>query len=408
MSGYTNEAEEKINSCIEKIRAGEIVIVVDDANRENEADLIMAGQFATPGKIAFFVKHTSGLICAAITKERADQLQLPLMVTNNTETHQTAFTVTVDYLPGTTTGISAADRAATIVALTNPDTSPQDLARPGHLHVLIQKEGGVLRRAGHTEAAVDLMKMAGLIPVGVLCEIVTEDGLAMAKGADLEKFAQEHNLVVISVADLIDYRRHREHFLKRAAEAQVPTPYGPFKCVTYENTLNGETHVAFIKGEIDGKEDVLVRVHSECLTGDVFDSKRCDCGAQLRTAMAKIDEEGCGVIVYLRGQEGRGIGLSHKLHAYKLQDEGLDTVEANVALGLPIDARDYGVGTHILRDLGITTMRLLTNNPSKRIGLESFGLHVTSLVPIQTEVTEENRRYLETKRDKMGHLITLE
>jgi len=408
MNDYTEETEKKINSCIEKIRAGEIIIVIDDANRENEADLIMAGQFATPDKIAFFVKHTSGLICAAITSERADQLQLPLMVANNTEAHQTAFTVTVDYLPGTTTGISATDRAATIVALTNPNVSPNDLARPGHLHVLIQKEGGVLRRAGHTEAAVDLMQIAGLIPVGVLCEIVTDDGLAMARGAELEKFATEHNLLMISVADLVAYRRHREHFVKRTAEAQVPTPYGSFRCVTYENTLDGETHIALIKGEVSGKEDVLVRVHSECLTGDVFDSKRCDCGAQLRSSLAKIVEEGCGVVVYLRGQEGRGIGLTHKLHAYKLQDEGLDTVEANIALGLPIDARDYGVGTYILRDLGVTTMRLLTNNPAKRIGLESFGLQVTSLIPIQTEVTDENRRYLETKRDKMGHLITLE
>ncbi len=408
MSDYTQETEKRIEDCIERLKSGEIVIVVDDYNRENEADLIMAGQFATPDKIAFFVKHTSGLICAAITKERADRLRLPLMVENNTETHQTAFTVTVDYLPATTTGISAADRAATIVALTNPETSPEDLARPGHLHVLIQREGGVLRRAGHTEATVDLMKMAGLIPVGVLCEIVTEDGLSMARGTELERFRDRHDLAMITVADLVAYRRNREHFVKRTAEAQVPTPYGLFTCVTYENTIDKETHLALIKGEVTDQKDVLVRVHSECLTGDVFDSKRCDCGAQLRSAMAKIAEENCGVIVYLRGQEGRGIGLKHKLHAYQLQDQGMDTVEANVALGLPIDARDYGVGTHILRDLGITTMRLLTNNPAKRIGLESFGLHITSLVPIQTEVTEENRRYLETKRDKMGHTITLE
>ena len=252
------------------------------------------------------------------------------------------------------------------------------------------------------------MKMAGLIPVGVLCEIVTEDGLSMARGTELERFRDRHDLAMITVADLVAYRRNREHFVKRTAEAQVPTPYGLFTCVTYENTIDKETHLALIKGEVTDQKDVLVRVHSECLTGDVFDSKRCDCGAQLRSAMAKIAEENCGVIVYLRGQEGRGIGLKHKLHAYQLQDQGMDTVEANVALGLPIDARDYGVGTHILRDLGITTMRLLTNNPAKRIGLESFGLHITSLVPIQTEVTEENRRYLETKRDKMGHTITLE
>jgi 3,4-dihydroxy 2-butanone 4-phosphate synthase/GTP cyclohydrolase II len=397
-------SETPIEEAVDAIRRGEIVVVVDDEERENEGDLIMAAEHATADRLAFFVRHTSGLICAPITDARADELELPLMVARNTESQRTAFTVTVDVLHGTTTGISAADRARTIRALVDPATRPIDLARPGHVHVLRARPGGVLKRAGHTEAAVDLAAMAGLAPAGVLCEVVTSDGLGMARRDELERFAKEHGLVLITIADLVRYRRRTERLVRRTAEARVPTPFGDFTCIAFEDTIGGETHLALIMGEPAGRQNVLVRVHSECVTGDAFGSLRCDCGNQLRAAQARIASEGSGVIVYLRGHEGRGIGITHKLQAYGLQDQGFDTVDANVELGLPVDSREYGIGAQILVDLGITTMRLMTNNPAKRGGLEGFGLQIVERVPIETTLTVENRRYLLTKQRRMGHL----
>ena len=394
-----------IEDAIAAIGRGEMVVVVDDEDRENEGDLIVAAGATTAEVMAFFVKHTSGLICAAITDERADALDLPLMVARNTESQRTAFTVTVDARKGTTTGISATDRAVTVRALIDPRTRPFDLARPGHLHVLRARDGGVLKRAGHTEAAVDLARLAGLEPAGVLCEVVTEDGLGMARRDELERFAAEHGLLLASIADLIRYRRRQEKLVRRLADARVPTEWGEFRCVAYESILNKDTHVAFVMGEPIGQDNVLVRVHSECLTGDVFESRRCDCGNQLRTAMATIAVEGLGVVVYLRGHEGRGIGLAHKLAAYELQDTGLDTVDANVALGLPVDNREYGIGAQILVDLGLTTMRIMTNNPAKLGGLEGFGLTIVEQVPIPPHVTDDNLRYLQTKRERMGHRL---
>jgi 3,4-dihydroxy 2-butanone 4-phosphate synthase/GTP cyclohydrolase II len=393
-----------IEDAVAAIARGEIVVVVDDEDRENEGDLIMAAEFATPEKIAFFVKHTSGVICMPLTPERCDDLDLPLMVSHNTESHRTAFTVSVDFRHGTTTGISAADRARTIQALIEPGTGPNDLARPGHIFPLRYREGGVLNRAGHTEAAVDLARMAGLYPAGVLCEIVNDDG-TMARVPDLETFCAEHDLLMISIADLIRYRRQSEKLVRRVAEARIPTDWGDFSCYAYESLLDGETHLAFVKGAVQGQDDVLVRVHSECLTGDVFGSLRCDCGTQLQSAMQKIDDEGLGVIVYLRGHEGRGIGIGHKLRAYGLQDKGRDTVDANIDLGLPVDSREYGIGAQILVDLGITTMRLMSNNPTKRGGLEGFGLEVVGRVPLETKPNPENINYLRTKRERMGHLL---
>jgi 3,4-dihydroxy 2-butanone 4-phosphate synthase/GTP cyclohydrolase II len=382
-----------------------MVVVVDDEDRENEGDLIIASEFATPEAMGFFVRHTSGLICAAVTNQRADDLDLPLMVERNTESQRTAFTVTVDYRMGTTTGISAHDRSLTARALVNPGTRPGDLARPGHLHVLRARDGGVLKRAGHTEAAVDLARLAGLAPSGVLCEVVTDDGLEMARRNDLEQFSRKHGLVLITIADLIRYRRQTERLVRRMADARLPTEFGEFRCVAYQSVIDHETHLAFVMGEPAGEPNVLVRVHSECLTGDVFASMRCDCGAQLKAALRCIAEEGMGVVVYLRGHEGRGIGIAHKLRAYELQDGGLDTVDANVELGLPIDSREYGIGAQILVDLGITTMRLMTNNPAKRGGLEGYGLEIVSRVPLHTTPNDENIGYLRTKRDRMGHLI---
>lgn len=396
--------ETPIEEAIDAIRRGEIVVVVDDEDRENEGDLIMAAEHATADRMAFFVRHTSGLICAPVTDARADELELPLMVARNTEVQRTAFTVTVDVLHGTTTGISAGDRARTIRALVDPATRPVDLARPGHVHVLRARPGGVLKRAGHTEAAVDLATMAGLAPAGVLCEVVTSDGLGMARRAELERFAKEHRLVLITIADLVRYRRRTEQLVRRTAEARVPTEFGDFTCIAFEDTLGGETHLALIMGEPAGQADVLVRVHSECVTGDAFGSLRCDCGNQLRAAQERIAAEGTGVIVYLRGHEGRGIGITHKLQAYGLQDQGFDTVDANVELGLPVDSREYGIGAQILVDLGITTMRLMTNNPAKRGGLEGFGLQIVERVPIESTLTAENERYLRTKQERMGHL----
>lgn len=393
-----------IPEAVEAIARGEIVVVVDDEDRENEGDLIMAAEFATPEKIAFFVRHTSGVICVPLTGDRLDELDVPLMVRDNTEAQRTAFTYSVDYRHGTTTGISAADRSVTIRSLIDPDTRPADLARPGHIFPLRYAEGGVLKRAGHTEAAVDLARMAGLSAAGVLCEIVRDDG-EMARVPDLLEFCAEHNLVMVSIAELIRYRRQTEKLVRRVSEARIPTDWGDFTCYVYESVLDGEQHVALVRGAVQGESDVLVRVHSECLTGDVFGSLRCDCGVQLDAAMARIAEEGLGVLVYLRGHEGRGIGIGHKIRAYSLQDQGRDTVDANVELGLPVDSREYGIGSQILVDLGITTMRVMTNNPQKYGGLEGFGLQIVDRVPLQVVPNPENLAYLRTKRERMGHLI---
>jgi 3,4-dihydroxy 2-butanone 4-phosphate synthase/GTP cyclohydrolase II len=395
----------KVEEAIAAVGRGEIVVVVDDEDRENEGDLIMAAEHATPEKIAFFLHHTSGLICAPITAERARELDLPLMVSENTESMRTAFTVSVDVRHGTSTGISAYDRAATIQALVEPGTRPADLLRPGHIFPLAGREGGVLKRAGHTEAALDLARLAGMYPAGVLCEVVNEKKDDMARVPELERFADEHDLLLISIADLVRYRRQNEKLVRRITEARLPTQWGDFTCYAYESVLDGTEHLAFVKGAVQGEEDVLVRVHSECLTGDVFSSLRCDCGPQLDEAMRLVAEAGMGVVVYLRGHEGRGIGLGHKLRAYQLQDQGHDTVDANLALGLPVDSREYGIGSQILVDLGITTMRLMTNNPSKYGGLEGFGLEITERVPLLTAPNPENIAYLRTKRERMGHLL---
>jgi 3,4-dihydroxy 2-butanone 4-phosphate synthase / GTP cyclohydrolase II len=394
-----------IEDAVAAIGRGEIVVVVDDEDRENEGDLIMAAEYATPEAIAFFLHHTSGYICAPVTEQRARELELDLMVRENTESMRTAFTVSVDVRQGTSTGISAHDRAATIQALVEPTTRPGDLARPGHINPLIAREGGVLKRAGHTEAAVDLARMAGLYPAGVLCEIVDEKKMDMARVPELEKFAEKHGLLLISIADMIRYRRKTEKLVKRVAEARIPTQWGDFACFVYESTLDGEEHVALVRGNVAGEQDVLVRVHSECLTGDAFGSLRCDCGPQLHKAMAQIAAEDQGVVVYLRGHEGRGIGIGHKIRAYSLQEEGQDTVDANTSLGLPVDSREYGIGAQMLVDLGVTTMRILTNNPSKRGGLEGFGLTITERVPIESAPNPENIEYLRTKRERMGHLL---
>jgi 3,4-dihydroxy 2-butanone 4-phosphate synthase / GTP cyclohydrolase II len=393
-----------IPDAIAAIGRGEIVVVVDDEGRENEGDLIMAAEAATREKIAFFVRHTSGVICTSLTGERLDQLRIPLMVSDNSESQRTAFTTSVDYRHGTSTGISASDRSTTIRSLVDPTTHPEDLARPGHIFPLRYAEGGVLKRAGHTEAAVDLARLAGLKPAGVLCEIINDDG-TMARMPELVRFCKAHDLLLISITDLIRYRRQSEKLVERLARARIPTVWGDFDMYVYESMLDGAQHVAMVKGDVDGESDVLVRVHSECLTGDVFGSLRCDCGAQLDEAMRKIADEGVGVVVYLRGHEGRGIGIAHKIRAYSLQDDGADTVEANKALGLPVDSREYGIGAQILVDLGITTMRYMTNNPAKYADLEGFGLEMTRREPLRSVANCENIAYLRTKRDKMGHLI---
>ncbi|MBW3595442.1 MAG: bifunctional 3,4-dihydroxy-2-butanone-4-phosphate synthase/GTP cyclohydrolase II [Actinobacteria bacterium] len=393
----------KIDDAIAQIRAGKMVIVVDDEGRENEGDLIFAAEKVTADHIGFMVRYCSGIICVPMEAERLEELNLPLMSPENSESMGTAFTISVDARDGTTTGISAADRARTIEVLLDPQSQAADLARPGHIFPLRYTAGGVLRRAGHTEASVDLARLAGLYPAGVVCEVVNEDG-TMARLEDLERFAQQHDLLLISIADLIAYRRRWEKLVHRVTEARIPTAYGAFNAIAYESH-DGRTHVALVKGEPSGRDNVLVRVHSECFTGDVLGSFRCDCGLQLAEAMRRINEEGQGVVVYIRGHEGRGIGLRHKLEAYALQDGGLDTVEANVELGFSPDSRDYGVGAQILVDLGISTMRLLTNNPTKRAGLEGYGLQIVERVPLQSDVNPENIRYLETKRDKLGHLL---
>jgi len=395
---------DSIDEALAAFAAGEIVIVVDDEDRENEGDLILAAEFATPEKIAFFAKEASGLICLSMTGERLDELDLPQMVQRNDEAMRTAFTVSIDYRHGTTTGMSASDRAATITKAVDPDVMPSDFTRPGHIFPLRAREGGVLKRAGHTEAAVDLCMLAGLKPAGVLVEVVNEDG-TMARLPQLREFANEHGLKLISIADLIRYRRRTEKLVRRVSEGRIPTIHGEFKAIAFESLLDGVEHVAFVKGEPQNETDLLVRVHSECLTGDIFSSMRCDCGPQLDAALAKIGEAGAGVIVYLRGQEGRGIGLGHKLRAYELQDDGHDTVDANVELGLPVDSREYGIGAQILVDLGVKSMKLMTNNPSKFGGLGGYDFEITGREPIIIQPNDENIRYLQTKRERMGHLL---
>ena len=393
-----------IEDIIAAISRGELVIMVDDEDRENEGDLIMAAQFATPEKVAFIVRHTSGVIVAPLTGERCDDLRLPLMVDNNTESHRTAFTISVDLLEGTTTGISASDRAATLRALADPKIAHAAFARPGHIFPLRARDGGVLKRAGHTEASVDLARLAGCEPAGIICEIQNDDG-TMSRLPELKKFARQHGLLISSIARLIEYRRHHERLVERMGSANVPTEWGNFDCVAYRSTIDGIEHLAFVLGDLTTPEPVLTRVHSECLTGDVFGSRRCDCGPQLATAMKAVQEQGRGVIVYLRGHEGRGIGIGHKIRAYSLQDEGLDTVDANLELGLPVDSREYGIGAQILADLGARELRLMTNNPAKYGGIAGYGLSVVERVSIITESTPENSSYLATKRDRLGHFF---
>lgn len=395
----------KVEDAIEQIRRGGMVIVVDDEDRENEGDLIMAAEDVTAESMAFFLEHTSGVFCVPLEHERAEALDLPLMVVANTEAQRTAFTVTVDYRHGTTTGISAGDRAATVRALIDPETRPTDLNRPGHIFPLRYRPGGVLKRAGHTEATVDLARLAGKFPSGVLCEIVSRDKTEMARLPELEEFAAQHNLPLISIADLIRYRRMHEKLVKRIAESTLPTEYGDFRIVVFESVLDGEQHVALVKGEISPDEETLVRVHSECLTGDTFGSLRCDCGPQLHAAMQMIEKAGSGVVVYLRGQEGRGIGLGHKIRAYALQEQGRDTVDANIELGLPVDSREYGIGAQILVDLDVRRICLMTNNPAKYGGLEGFGLDIVERVALESTPTEFNIEYLRTKRERMGHIL---
>src|SRR5438270_978980 len=403
MTGFSS-----VERAIADIAAGKPVIVVDDADRENEGDLIFAAELVTPELVAFMVRYTSGYICVPITEADADRLDLPPMFRVNQDRRGTAYTVTVDAREGVTTGISAADRAHTIRVLSDAATTSADLARPGHVVPLRAKDGGVLRRPGHTEAAVDLARLAGLQPAGAICEIVSQkDEGAMAQTDELRVFADEHDLALITIADLIEWRRKHEKHIERIAEARIPTRHGEFRAVGYTSIYEDVEHVALVRGEIAGPtgegDDVLVRVHSECLTGDVFGSRRCDCGPQLDAAMAMVAREGRGVVLYMRGHEGRGIGLMHKLQAYQLQDAGDDTVDANLKLGLPADARDYGTGAQILVDLGVRSMRLLTNNPAKRAGLEGYGLAITGRVPLPIRPNPENLRYLVTKRDRMRH-----
>jgi 3,4-dihydroxy 2-butanone 4-phosphate synthase/GTP cyclohydrolase II len=393
----------RIPRAIEDIRNGTVVIVVDDESRENEGDFIVAAEKVTPEVINFMIKNGRGVLCAPITGQRADELGLESMVDSNTSLHETPFTVSVDYIHGTATGVSAADRAATVLALINSKTKPSDLARPGHIFPLRAMDGGVLRRAGHTEAVVDLCRLAGLYPAGVLCEILNDDG-TMARVPELMKVAKQYNLPMITVRDLIQHRMQREKLVERIVSTKLPSRYGNFVAHLYRSVTDNKEHVALVKGEISAETPTLVRVHSECLTGDVFGSLRCDCHDQLVAAMQKVEKEGFGVVLYMR-QEGRGIGLVNKLKAYKLQDEGMDTVEANEKLGFRPDLRDYGIGAQILRDLGVGKMRLMTNNPKKVVGLHGYGLEIVERVALEVDPNENNIRYLATKRDKLGHLI---
>jgi len=393
-----------IEEAIADIKTGKMVIVVDDEDRENEGDIIMAAERVTPEAINFIAREARGMICMAITSERARDLDLEYMVDENTALHSTPFTVTVDAKAGTTTGISAFDRATTVRTIINPSTTPKDLARPGHIFPLIAKDGGVLRRAGHTEAAIDLARMAGLYPGGVLCEIMDDDG-QMARVPKLKQLAQKFDLKLITISDLIEYRRMREKLVKRRAVIDMPTRFGEFKLYLYQNVLNdNENHVALVKGKVADGSPTLVRVHSECLTGDVFGSRRCDCGDQLAAALSRVEQEGRGVVLYMR-QEGRGIGLVNKILAYAFQEEGKDTVEANEALGFKADLRDYGIGAQILKDLGLVKIRLMTNNPKKIVGLNGYGLEIVARESLEIIPGKDNERYLLTKRDKMGHLI---
>ncbi|HKE54926.1 MAG TPA: bifunctional 3,4-dihydroxy-2-butanone-4-phosphate synthase/GTP cyclohydrolase II [Actinomycetota bacterium] len=404
MTEATRSVFSTIDEALEDIRAGKIVIVVDDADRENEGDFIMAAEKATPERLNFMVTHGRGIVCLPATAQRLDELRIPLMISKNNESHGTAFAVSIDVQGRTTTGTSAFDRAATVRAIADPELRPEDIRMPGHVFPLMAKEGGVLKRAGHTEATVDLARMAGLYPAGVLCEVLHPDG-SMARLPELTRVAQDHDLKIISIADLIEYRRRREHLVSRTAEAQIPTEHGEFTAYTYQSLVDGMVHVALVLGEVGDGERILVRVHSECLTGDVFGSMRCDCGDQLQSAIAQVGKEGRGVILYIRGHEGRAIGLTHKLRAYRLQEQGRDTVEANVELGFAADPREYGIGAQILVDLGVRSMRLLTNNPAKRAGLEGYGLSIVERVPLETRPTAENIGYLRTKREKLGHLL---
>jgi 3,4-dihydroxy 2-butanone 4-phosphate synthase / GTP cyclohydrolase II len=395
-----------IDEAIREIRRGATIIVVDDVDRENEGDFVCAAEFVDAGVMNFFAKHGRGIICAPLTAGRAKELGLELMVDSNTSLHETPFTVSVDFMHGTTTGVSAADRAATIRALAAPGTKPADLARPGHIFPLRAMDGGVLRRTGHTEAVIDLCKLAGLTPVGALCEIMNDDG-TMARVPDLVKIARQFSMAMITVRDLIEYRMTREKLVQRIVTTHLPSKYGTFDIYLYRSETDSKEHIALVKGEILPDVATLVRVHSECLTGDIFGSLRCDCNEQLMAALLMVEKAGSGVVLYMR-QEGRGIGLVNKLKAYRLQDEGLDTVEANEKLGFRADLRDYGIGAQILRDLGVRKMRLMTNNPKKVVGLNGYGLDIVERVPLEIDPNEINVRYLRTKRDKLGHLILID
>ncbi len=403
MSAVDQRVFAPIEAALEEIRAGRMVVVCDDEDRENEGDLVMAAQFVTPEAINFMAKEARGWICLALTPERCDDLRLPLMAAKNETPHETPFTVTIEAREGVTTGISAADRAHTIQVAIDPTKGPGDIVIGGHVNPLKAKAGGVLERTGHTEASVDLARLAGLTPAGVICEVMNDDG-TMARVPDLVDYCRRHGLLLVTIADLIAYRRRHDKLVERVVETRLPTSFGEFTVVGYRSMVDDKNHVAMVKGDVRGREDVLVRVHSECLTGDVFHSLRCDCGQQLESALAMIEREGSGVLLYL-SQEGRGIGLLNKLKAYNLQDEGLDTVDANLAMGLPADLRDYGIGAQILVDLGLTSIRILTNNPKKIRGLEGYGLSVSEQVPIVHAANPHNEAYLRAKEERMGHIL---
>lgn len=398
-----------LDNALDVLAAGGMVVVLDDEDRENEADLIMAAQHATPERVAFFLEHSSGFLCTSITPERSRELELELMVADNTESHHTAFLVSVDARNGTTTGISAYDRSATVRALADPATRPEDLARPGHVLPLRARPGGVLKRAGHTEAGVDLCRLAGLEPAALICELVTRDWLDMMRSVEARQFAHDHDLPVVTIESLIRHRRLQNRLVEWVADADIPTEQGSFRTIVYRSLIDGVEHLALVMGDASGGDDVLVRVHSECLTGDVIGSLRCDCGPQLRLAMQHIEAAGRGVIVYLRGHEGRGVGLGHKLRAYRLQqDDGFDTVDANTELGLPVDSREYGVGAQILSDLGVRRVLLMTNNPAKYGGLSGHGLHIAGRIPLEIASNPHNLAYLTAKRDRMGHALRMD